>query len=369
MKINLFLQLTPNLKSTNFNCVSALKTTVALTLCFYVSTLASFAQATPAIPAPKLVIAEPEFNLGEIRQGVAAKHSFVVKNEGATELEIKRVTPACGCTASEFTSSIAPGKTGQITLSVNTSNFNGPIAKTAEVYTNDPANERITLTMKLIVTTDQTAQGWKAGPFLLGPTNRWVGRAPTGMATTGLITITNTSSQPIKVRLADVGGAAFKAELQTIEEGKRYGLNFSSSTSLPVGIHQQKVTLATDDPETPVIEATLEARVVHAVDATPTRLLFEKIRPAVDAAAPQDAKFLFVRSERGSGLAVTSATCDLPFIAVKIERADPDGRSVILRVGFTAQPAKGVHLGRIKIRTNNPDRKEIETEIEVRAVE
>jgi hypothetical protein len=352
-------------------CVSAVKKRLALPLCLLFSTFTAFAQ--PAVhqsQTPKLVIAEPEVNLGEVRQGTAAKHSFVVKNDGTTDLEIKRVSPACGCTASEFTSVISPGKTGNIALSINTTTFNGPIAKTAEVYTNDPGNERITLTMKLVVITNQTPDGFKAGSFLVGPTNGWVGRAPLGMTTGGLLTVTNLSAQPFKLRIGDAGGTAFRADLKTLEEGKRYSLNFSSSSALPVGVHRQIVRLLTDDPQTPTIEATLEVRVVPAVDASPARLIFEKISLAeLGEAAPTINKFIFVRAARGSGLEVRSATCDLPYITLKVDRTEADGRSVILRVGFAAKPPKGVQVGRIRIVTNNPDRKEIETEIEVRVLE
>ncbi len=47
-----------------------------------------------AAGAPKLVIKKTDHNLGEIKKGVSANYSFVFKNEGTADLEIKRVAPS-----------------------------------------------------------------------------------------------------------------------------------------------------------------------------------------------------------------------------------------------------------------------------------
>ena len=43
--------------------------------------------------SPKLVIASTEHNFGEVKAGEVLTHSFVVKNEGTADLEIKNVVP------------------------------------------------------------------------------------------------------------------------------------------------------------------------------------------------------------------------------------------------------------------------------------
>jgi ABC-type thiamine transport system substrate-binding protein len=44
--------------------------------------------------APKLTIAATEHNVGEVKRGTEAKHTFVVKNEGNADLEIRNVAPS-----------------------------------------------------------------------------------------------------------------------------------------------------------------------------------------------------------------------------------------------------------------------------------
>lgn len=43
--------------------------------------------------APKIVIPKTEHNFGEIKKGANATYTFIFKNEGKADLEIKRVAP------------------------------------------------------------------------------------------------------------------------------------------------------------------------------------------------------------------------------------------------------------------------------------
>ncbi|MBS1790863.1 MAG: DUF1573 domain-containing protein [Acidobacteria bacterium] len=54
---------------------------------------AAFGQAAPS-SAPKLAIKETNHNVGDVKKGVSANFSFVFKNEGSADLEIKRVAPS-----------------------------------------------------------------------------------------------------------------------------------------------------------------------------------------------------------------------------------------------------------------------------------
>jgi archaellum component FlaG (FlaF/FlaG flagellin family) len=61
-------------------------------LCGCLTVSAALAQ-TAASKAPKLVIASTEHNIGEVTRGAEAKYTFVVKNEGNDDLEIRNVAP------------------------------------------------------------------------------------------------------------------------------------------------------------------------------------------------------------------------------------------------------------------------------------
>ncbi|MGH9801692.1 MAG: DUF1573 domain-containing protein [Blastocatellia bacterium] len=101
--------------------------------------------------APKLVVDNTKHEFGKVKEGEEVKHVFKIKNEGTAELVIYNVSPACGCTASDFTKSLAPGAEGTVTLSVKTSGMNGWTERYAEIISNDKANVDLKLWMKMDV--------------------------------------------------------------------------------------------------------------------------------------------------------------------------------------------------------------------------
>ncbi len=45
-------------------------------------------------PAPKLVINETDHELGVVKKSAGATHTFIFRNEGTADLEIRRVAPS-----------------------------------------------------------------------------------------------------------------------------------------------------------------------------------------------------------------------------------------------------------------------------------
>ncbi|MEK6406837.1 MAG: DUF1573 domain-containing protein [Acidobacteriota bacterium] len=102
---------------------------------------------------PKLSIPSLEHSFGSVKAGTPLTYSFEIKNEGKVDLEIKSVSPSCGCTTSKYDKVIAPGKSGSVTLEVaKTDGYKGEITKTASVTTNDPDHQTFTLTLRATFT-------------------------------------------------------------------------------------------------------------------------------------------------------------------------------------------------------------------------
>jgi hypothetical protein len=97
---------------------------------------------------PRAVPVEPIKDFQIVPKGEWIHHEFRIRNEGNAPLELTDVRPACGCTVAEFDRKIAPGQTGAVKVKVETSSFTGPIAKPISVFTNDPKNPKIELTVK-----------------------------------------------------------------------------------------------------------------------------------------------------------------------------------------------------------------------------
>jgi Protein of unknown function (DUF1573) len=106
-------------------------------------------------PAPKLVIAAPEYSFGNVKPGTPLTHTFKFRKEGQADLEIKNVKPGCGCTAANFDKVVSPGKEGGITLKIeDTTGYKGEVWKTADVTTNDPERPTFKLTLRANFTTE-----------------------------------------------------------------------------------------------------------------------------------------------------------------------------------------------------------------------
>ncbi|MFY9558003.1 MAG: DUF1573 domain-containing protein [Blastocatellia bacterium] len=104
---------------------------------------------------PKLSIPSLEHSFGSVKAGTPLTYSFEIKNEGKVDLEIKSVSPSCGCTTSKYDKVIAPGKVGTVNLAVDkTDGYKGEVTKTASVTTNDPDHQTFTLTLRANFTTE-----------------------------------------------------------------------------------------------------------------------------------------------------------------------------------------------------------------------
>ena len=64
---------------------------------------------------------------------------------------IVNVSPACGCTASDFTKTLAPGAEGIVKLTVKTAGMSGWTERYADVISNDKTQPNLKLWVKMDV--------------------------------------------------------------------------------------------------------------------------------------------------------------------------------------------------------------------------
>jgi len=100
-------------------------------------------------PTPHMVIDQIEYNAGEVDPATMITNKFTFKNEGDAPLKIERVRPGCGCAVAEADEEVAPGATGQVTVSVRVYRewAGQDIRKVTWVFTNDPLNPQVRLIM------------------------------------------------------------------------------------------------------------------------------------------------------------------------------------------------------------------------------
>jgi len=101
---------------------------------------------------PRIFCEEPTFDFGSRDASETVDHTFVLKNTGTADLEIKRVQPACGCTTAELEKKIVPpGESSRISAKLSLEGRGGELQKPILIESNDPQNPALQLVMKGIV--------------------------------------------------------------------------------------------------------------------------------------------------------------------------------------------------------------------------
>lgn len=99
--------------------------------------------------APTVSVPQADYDFGTIYQGEQVRHAFVFANSGKDTLVVEKVSSSCGCTAALASAkSLAPGATGEIQATFDSTRFRGEISKTVYLYTNDLTQPVVQLHLK-----------------------------------------------------------------------------------------------------------------------------------------------------------------------------------------------------------------------------
>jgi copper(I)-binding protein len=143
-----------------------------------------------AFAAPELTVPEASYNFGTIPQGKKVPHNFVIRNSGDAPLQIKEVTVSCGCTAAKPSSSlIAPGKSAEIQVLFDSTNFTGKVQKSVTLVTNAGKSPNYTLYL----------DGTIVEVLQVSPRQMNLGPVKPGVAKQTTVTITNRESTSVKL--------------------------------------------------------------------------------------------------------------------------------------------------------------------------
>ena len=131
------------------------------------------ANAQTQTPAPaanpnqaEIQFEETMHDFGNIKEGTMATYEFKFKNIGKETLVLSNVQASCGCTTPTWTREpVAPGKTGVITATFNSSGRPGVFNKVVTV-TSNAKSASVPLTLKGFV---ETAPAQPASPVINNP--------------------------------------------------------------------------------------------------------------------------------------------------------------------------------------------------------
>lgn len=328
--------------------------------------------------SPKIVTQSFTHDFGEVKAGEPLNYSFIIKNGGNADLQIKNVAPSCGCTASEFDKLIAPGKEGKISLSIaNTDHYSGEVSKSATVTTNDPTRPTFTLILRAYFkpTTPAggpsapkapgIAPGKAAGVYTISPSDRWFTSALSGTTSATKIYFYNRESAPVRITKVEPGGTDFKVSLTPIEDGKRYELYVSTNPELKPGQYKQSAKLMTDSESTPEMILNFEATVFAKVLASPTSISLPKIQIGSDIASI-NLPPIYIRKVRELGLNLKEVHSSLPFINVNV-KTEIEGQFYIIHLALDPSKIKGPgeYKGEVIVDTNDVEVPQLKVPVQI----
>lgn len=230
---------------------------------FILSTLFSsfvFAQ----LIQPKLVLQQNNFDFGDIKQGETVSHTFVLTNNGGDLLKITDVKASCGCTAAKpEKSELAPGESTNLVVTFNSAGRMGKQTKTVRVYTNDPQNPEMVLTIQcnIVLPTEQSG----GVPTIYFPeTQHDFGKVNEGDKVNYTFRFSNkgTSQLLIKDIKSSCGCTAALLSQDNLAPGQEGTLRVELDTKNRSGKMSRTITVNSNDPKDPTKVLTIYADII-----------------------------------------------------------------------------------------------------------
>ena len=98
--------------------------------------------------SPIMYFKETQHDFGKVQEGDTVKYTFNFNNKGNAVLNIRDIKTSCGCTAALVSSQkVEPGKSGTLAVSLDTSHRAGKMSRRITIYSNDPTNPDMVLTI------------------------------------------------------------------------------------------------------------------------------------------------------------------------------------------------------------------------------
>lgn len=310
--------------------------------------------AAPELKEPRLVITEPLYDFGTVRQGDKVEHQFEIANQGQKALEIGKIHPSCGCTAAVIdTPTLAPGEKTMVKATFDSTGFQGQKTKTIRVYTNDPQQTSAVLTLKGLVKAD----------IRLEPAAVLFGNVTKGKRYTADATVTVEDGVQAKLLEIESRSKDLEATWQDIPGTTAKKVTVTLKETAPLGAIRGRIVVKTSSDKSPILNIPVVANVEGDITLAPDTVSFGLIDGPLDKVQPRTVLF----SNRSTqAIKVESVSSDNDSVSTELSTLE-EGKRYALKVGLKDK-ATGVVRARIKITTSHPEKDQRELFLPVYAI-
>ncbi len=288
---------------------------------------------------------EPVKDVGAVDKGEKISHDFVIRNEGSAVLKITEVKPSCGCTVADYPRTIEPGATGTIRSVVETKDFKGPIAKSVAVFTNDPDNPRIDLTVKADVKTIvEVSPGYARFVVVQGETTGAAEQTLWAPDKPDLRVLGINSPYPFLHVSHRLVGSGEKGEGK---KGNEWRITMALAENAPVGPMADFVTVRTDHPRQKQVKIPVSGFVRPTLAVIPQVFDFGTRQIAEPYPAKIEVKVLGT-----DNVVLGEIATDVVGLEARIEPLE-EGRLYNLLITLKPEMKKGKTSGTLSVKTSS----------------
>lgn len=207
---------------------------------------------------PRLVVADPVHDFGQVPQGAPVEFAFEVTNGGGAPLTLVDLRTACDCTAAiEGPRDLPTGARAAVRLRCDTSSTPGPQRRTVTLYSNDPQHRA-----QLLVLTGTVALVAAAEPSRL-----YLGPVASGTDAARIVTL-RAGSDGVRFLGVEGGAPQLRPHLADVD-GARV-LVVDTAADAPPGPFTTVLRVLTTSPARPVIEIPVAGTIGAAPPQTAT---------------------------------------------------------------------------------------------------
>ena len=309
--------------------------------------------AKPVVAAPKIEVLPETKDAGVVAKGQVIETTFVVKNNGGSDLVISDARPGCGCTVASFDKVIKPGAEGKVVTSVDTKSFSGPISKSVLLVSNDPERGQINLFVKATVKpfVDILPQPYVRVAVVKGDSD-----------TRDVILLSE--EKTFKPTVAESSQPYVKAEIAPASEkdkvpghpGEQYRVRITVTPDAPEGLLNAPVRIATGVAQQPTIEIPISGVVRARVSVTPVMVNFGNFQAGKE---PITRNIIVTNNKPGTPVKVTRAEVSIAGFVTDVVPTQ-EGISYTVVVKASDKVKKGALDGTVKVFTTDKEKPMIE---------
>lgn len=289
---------------------------------------------------PKIVLEKLVKDFGQVNAGVVLEEDFIVANEGGEDLIIRSLNPACGCTSAVLNNPvIKPKQKSAIRISFNTTGFSGEKEKTIRVYSNDPLNSSLVISVKadILEELSVTPRVLDLGEILQSEGFREELRISNALkAEPFSITEVVSKSSFIKYDITSNGPSGYIVKVFT--EGY-----------IPLGRTRSRIIFRTDKPNFPLITVPIVFYAQGELVASPKAINFGLIKRSQISSDSLERVVRFKKSSEAVRAKVLNVDVSNRAVDAELEE-DTDGQYVRVRINSLAA---GIVRGLIKLETDS----------------